>query len=116
MVEDDEDTTRMKINDETKIRMTPSINYSRLFGLQTRTHSLKSQDISQARSIVELTRRDLPDDKGEQHNHGVVKFYSPVTRTCLPASNLEAITERLEDLIRSHINTHGTLDRTLMDK
>ena len=116
LAEDDNDPTRMKISDETKIRMTPFINYSRFFDLHTFTNSLKSKDINQARAIMVQTWRDLPDDKREQYNHGVVKFYSPVTQNYLPASNLGAITERLDDLIRSYITSHGKLDRTSMDK
>jgi DNA-directed RNA polymerase I subunit RPA1 len=46
----------------------------------------------------------------------VVKFYSPVTQNYLPASNLGAITERLDDLIRNYIGPKGKLDRTKMDK
>ncbi|CAF1185064.1 unnamed protein product [Adineta steineri] len=110
------DTTRLKISDETKIRMTPFINYSRFFDLNTLTNSLKSKDINEARSIMVQTWRDLPDDKREQYNHGVVKFYSPITQNYLPASNLGAITERLDDLIRNYMNTHGKLDQTKMDK
>ncbi|CAF4367901.1 unnamed protein product, partial [Rotaria sordida] len=34
----------------------------------------------------------------------------------LPASNLGAITERLDDLIRNYITTHEKLDQTNMDK
>ncbi|CAF2125894.1 unnamed protein product [Rotaria magnacalcarata] len=110
------DSTRLKISDETKIRMTPFINYSRFFDLHTLTNSLKSKDINEARSIMVQTWRNLSDDKRQQYNHGVVKFYSPVTQNYLPASNLGAITERLDDLIRSYINTQGKLDRTNMDK
>ena len=116
LAEDDNDPTRMKISDETKIRMTPFINYSRFFDLHTLTNSLKSKDINDARCIMVNTWRDLPDEKREQYNHGVVKFYSPVTQNYLPSSNLGAITERLDDLIRGYINTHGKLDRTSMDK
>ncbi|CAF2377810.1 unnamed protein product [Rotaria sp. Silwood2] len=82
--DDNNDSTRLKISDETKIRMTPFINYSH--------------------------------DKREQYNHGVVKFYSPVTQDDLPASNLGAITERLDDLIRNYMSTNDKLDRTKMDK
>jgi DNA-directed RNA polymerase I subunit RPA1 len=110
------DSTRLKLSDETKIRMTPFINYSRFFDLHTLTNSLASKDINEARSIMVQTWRDLSDDKREQYNHGVVKFYSPVTQNYLPASNLGAITERLDDLIRNYINTHGKLDQTKMDK
>ncbi|CAF2409093.1 unnamed protein product [Rotaria sp. Silwood2] len=62
------------------------------------------------------TWRNLSDDKRQQYNYGVVKFYSPVTQNYLPASNLGAITERLDDLIRNYITTHGKLDQTNMDK
>ncbi|CAF3055546.1 unnamed protein product, partial [Rotaria sp. Silwood2] len=110
------DSIRLKISDETKIRMTPFINYSRFFDLHTLTNSLKSKDINEARSIMVQTWRDLSDDKRQQYNHGVVKFYSPVTQNYLPASNLGAITERLDDLIRNYITTHGKLDQTNMDK
>jgi len=110
------DSTRLKISDETKIRMTPFINYSRFFDLHTLTNSLKSKDINEARSIMVQTWRDLSDDKREQYNHGVVKFYSPVTQNYLPASNLGAITERLDDLIRNYISINGKLDQTKMDK
>ena len=44
--EDDNDSTRMKISDETKIRITPFINSSRFFDLHTLTNSLKSKDIN----------------------------------------------------------------------
>ncbi|CAF1124966.1 unnamed protein product [Adineta ricciae] len=110
------DAIRLKISDETKIRMTPFINYSRFFDLHTLTNSLKSKDINEARSIMVQTWRDLSNDKREQYNHGVVKFYSPVTQNYLPASNLGAITERLDDLIRNYMNTHGKLDETKMKK
>ncbi|CAF4405701.1 unnamed protein product, partial [Rotaria sordida] len=56
--------------------MTPFINYSRFFDLH-----------------------NLSDDKRQQYNYSLVKFYSPVTQNYLPASNLGAITERLDDLI-----------------
>lgn len=111
-----DDSTRVKISDETKIRMTPFINYSRFFDLHTLTNSLESKDINEARAIMVQTWRNLSDDKREQYNHGVVKFYSPVTQNYLPASNLGAITERLDDLIRNYMSTHGKLDRTKMDK
>jgi DNA-directed RNA polymerase I subunit RPA1 len=111
-----DDSTRLKISDETKIRMTPFINYSRFFDLHTLTNSLESKDINEARSIMVQTWRDLSEDKREQYNHGVVKFYSPVTQNYLPASNLGAITERLDDLIRNYIGVHGKLDQTKMDK
>lgn len=65
---------------------------------------------------MEQTYGDWPDDKREQYNHGVVNFYSPVTQNYLPASNLGAITERVDDLIRSYINTHDKLERTSMGK
>ncbi|CAF4022192.1 unnamed protein product, partial [Rotaria sordida] len=110
------DSIYLKISDETKIRMTPFINYSRFFDLHTLTNSLKSKDINEARSIMVQTWRNLSDDKRQQYNHGVVKFYSPVTQNYLPASNLGAITERLDDLIRNYITTHGKLDQTNMDK
>ena len=110
------DSTRVKISDETKIRMTPFINYSRFFDLHTLTNSLKSKDINEARSIMVQTWRDLSEDKREHYNHGVVKFYSPVTQNYLPSSHLGAITERLDDLIRNYISTAGKLDRTNMDK
>jgi len=110
------DSIRLKISDETKIRMTPFINYSRFFDLNTLTNSLKSKDINEARSIMVETWRNLSDDKREQYNHGVVKFYSPVTQNYLPASNLGAITERLDDLIRNYIGINGKLDQTKMDK
>lgn len=112
----DNDPTRLKISDETKIRMTPFINYSRFFDLHTLTNSLASKDINEARNIMVNTWRDLSDDKREQYNHGVVKFYSPVTQNYSPASNLGAITERLDDLIRNYIGTQGKLDQTKMDK
>ena len=112
----DNDSTRLKISDETKIRMTPFINYSRFFDLHTLTNSLASKDINEARNIMVNTWRALSDDKREQYNHGVVKFYSPVTQNYSPASNLGAITERLDDLIRNYISTKGKLDRTKMDK
>lgn len=111
-----DDSTRLKISDETKIRMTPFINYSRFFDLYTLTNSLKDKDINEARKIMVNTWRNLSDDKREQYNHGVVKFYSPVTQNYLPASNLGAITERLDDLIRNYISTSGKLDQTKMDK
>ncbi|CAF2998880.1 unnamed protein product, partial [Rotaria sp. Silwood2] len=76
---------------------------------------LKSKDINEARSIMVQTWRDLSDDKREQYNHGVVKFYSPVTENYLSASILGAITERLDDLIRNYITAHGKLDQTKMD-
>ena len=60
--------------------------------------------------------KNLSDDKRQQYTHGAVKFYSPVTQNYLPASNLGAITERLDDLIRNYITTHGKLDKTNMDK
>jgi DNA-directed RNA polymerase I subunit RPA1 len=110
------DSTRLKLSDETKIRMTPFINYSRFFDLHTLTNSLQNKNINKAREIMVQTWRDLSDDKREQYNHGVVKFYSPVTQNYLPASNLGAITERLDDLIRNYINTEGKLDQTKMDK
>jgi hypothetical protein len=96
--------------------MTPFINYSRFFDLHTLTNSLKSKDINEARLIMVETWRNLSDDKREQYNHGVVKFYSPVTQNYLPASNLGAITERLDDLIRNYISINGKLDQTKMDK
>ncbi|CAF4280651.1 unnamed protein product, partial [Rotaria sordida] len=55
------------------------------------------KDINQARSIMVHTWRNLSDDKRQQYNHG-------------------AITERLDDLIRNNITTHGKLDQTNMDK
>ena len=82
----------MKISDGTTIQMTPFINYSRFFDLYTGTNSLKSEYINQSRSATEQTWRDLPDDKREQYNHGVVKIYSPVTQNYLPASNLDGQT------------------------
>ena len=111
-----DESERMKISDETKIRMTPFINFSRFFDLTTLANSLPSRDMNEARAIMVKTWRDLSDDKREQYNHGVVKFYSPVTQNYSPASNLGAITERLDDLIRGYIETHGKLDRTKMDK
>ncbi|CAF4371266.1 unnamed protein product, partial [Rotaria sordida] len=59
---------------------------------------------------------NLSDDKRQQYNYSLVKFYSPVTQNYLPASNLGAITERLDDLIRNYITTHEKLDQTNMDK
>ncbi|CAF4394708.1 unnamed protein product [Rotaria sp. Silwood2] len=83
--------------------------------IKTLRNSLKSKDINEARSIMVQTWRDSSDDKREQYNHDVVKFYSPVTQNYLPPSNLGAITERLDDLIRSYITAHGKLDQTKMD-
>jgi len=62
------------------------------------------------------TWRDLSDDKHEQYNHGIVKFYSPVTQNYFAASNLGAITEHLDDLIRNYITINGKVDQTKMDK
>jgi DNA-directed RNA polymerase I subunit RPA1 len=107
---------QVKITDETKIRMTPFINYSRFFDLPALTSSLASHDINDARAIMVQTWRNLSEHKREKYNHGVVKFHSLVTQNYLPASNLGAITERLDDLIRSYITTHGKLDRTKMNK
>ena len=117
--EDDNDPTRMKINDETKIRITPFINYSRFFDLHILTNSLKSKDINDARCIMGNTlARDLTHNEREQDKHRMGKFYSPVTHNDLPSSNLGAITERLDELIGGdiNINTHGKLERTSMDK
>jgi len=111
-----DDSTRVKLSDETKIRMTPFINYSRFFDLNSLMSSLKTNDLNQARTVMVETWRNLSNDKREQYNHGVVKFYSPVTQNYSPASNLGAITERLDDLIRNYIGTNGKLDRTKMDK
>ncbi|CAF4025904.1 unnamed protein product [Rotaria sordida] len=87
----------LKITDATKIRMIPFINYSRFFDLHRLTNLLKSKDINQARSIMVQTWRNLSDDKRQQYNYS-------------------AITERLDDLIRNYITTHGKLDQTNMDK
>ncbi|CAF1358348.1 unnamed protein product [Rotaria sordida] len=46
----------------------------------------------------------------------LVKFYSWVTQNYLPASNLDAIRERLDNLIRNYITAHEKLDQTKMDK
>ncbi|CAF5064203.1 unnamed protein product, partial [Rotaria sp. Silwood1] len=78
--------------------------------------TFKKIHINEARSIMVQTWRNLSDAKRQQYNHVVVKFYSPVTQNYLPASNLVAITERLDDLIRNYIPTHGKLDQTNMDK
>ncbi|CAF4073051.1 unnamed protein product, partial [Rotaria magnacalcarata] len=54
----------LKISDETKIRMTPFINYSRFFLFTyILINSLKSKDINQARSIMVQTWKNLSDDK-----------------------------------------------------
>ena len=50
-----DDSTRWKISDETKIRMTPFRNYSDIFDLHTLRNSLKSKDINEARSIMVQT-------------------------------------------------------------
>ncbi|CAF4440120.1 unnamed protein product [Rotaria sp. Silwood2] len=83
--------------------------------IKTLRNSLKSKDINEARSIMVQTWRDSSDNKREQYNHDVIKFYSPVTQNYLPPSNLGAITERLDDLIRNYITAHGKLDQTKMD-
>ncbi|CAF4077809.1 unnamed protein product, partial [Rotaria sordida] len=59
-------------------------------------------DINEARSIMVDTWRNLSNDKRQQYNYGVVKFYSPVTQNSLPASNVRcSINKKRKELTTS---------------
>lgn len=73
--DDYNDATRFKISDERKIPMTLFINHYRFFDPHTWASSLESKDTNKAREIMVKTSRDLSDEKREQYNHGVMKFW-----------------------------------------
>ncbi|CAF0946490.1 unnamed protein product [Didymodactylos carnosus] len=104
--------------DPTKVRITPFTHFTRYFDLSEIMKQKENDliDTNKARQTLVDTWRAMSDEDQQKYDHGVVKFYSPITLNYLPTSNLGAITEHLDDLIQHYIQKYGNEQYQLSSK